>query len=503
MDLVGLIHSPANHIAEFSQKQVLLYRNDPGFQDYFEALQLDQLTSRRARSAGVRASSPLLSWTIRCAYKLSGVSSRRKLKADVLVCPNPDLRRKTEASLFVRILLGIARTDAKIICLLPADSPCRNELTTQLEAEGRSGQVEFIDPVFPLNPIEGRLRSKLAWERSRSAFREAVQILEPHGLSPGLEVEAGFHRLANYVEAWERLAPFVEFDAVVARCHWHALCSPVCRTARQRGKPVIAFQQGVIGHTLDVPVTASKYVAFGEPSARFLEQMNRRFFQAVGMPEPPVEYVNGGSLIDEVIDLPDQFERQTLLLVDVPVVAGDFYGVQSQCDALLELAERLLNSDAPLRRVIIRPHPYWNNLDLDACQRLARQHPGRCELSHPSWSLEDDLRRSSVIAGIFSGVLAAASACGLPAIFLETENGYTSGEFACFSPQQTLLPEAAFRRIVELLTDGHAFAKARMEVLKNAREYFANRASIDTSAAFFARLLQPKTAENQSCGNLK
>jgi hypothetical protein len=231
--------------------------------------------------------------------------------------------------------------------------------------------------------------------------------------------------------------------------------------------------------------------------------MNRRFFQAVGMPEPPVEYVNGGSLIDEVIDLPDQFERQTLLLVDVPVVAGDFYGVQSQCDALLELAERLLNSDAPLRRVIIRPHPYWNNLDLDACQRLARQHPGRCELSHPSWSLEDDLRRSSVIAGIFSGVLAAASACGLPAIFLETENGYTSGEFACFSPQQTLLPEAAFRRIVELLTDGHAFAKARMEVLKNAREYFANRASIDTSAAFFARLLQPKTAENQSCGNLK
>ena len=109
---------------------------------------------------------------------------------------------------------------------------------------------------------------------------------------------------------------------MVARCHWHPLCSPVCRTARQRGKPVITFQQGVIGHTLDVPVTASKYVAFGQSSASFLARMNRRFFQAAGMPEPPVEYVNGGCLFDTVIALPDQFAHQTLLMVDVPTGPG-------------------------------------------------------------------------------------------------------------------------------------------------------------------------------------
>ena len=98
------------------------------------------------------------------------------------------------------------------------------------------------------------------------------------------------------------------------------LCSPVCRTGLQRGKPVITFQQGVIGTILDVPVTASKYVAFGQPSASLMAQLNRRFFQAAEMPEPSVEYVPGGCLFDTVTALPDQFDHQTLLMVDVPVV---------------------------------------------------------------------------------------------------------------------------------------------------------------------------------------
>ena len=93
------------------------------------------------------------------------------------------------------------------------------------------------------------------------------------------------------------------------------------------------------------------------------------------MPEPPVEYVNGGCLFDTLIALPDQFDNQTLLMVDVPAGQGDFYGIESQCRALLQLAERLLAADLPLRRLVIRPHPYWSNLDFEACQRLVREHP--------------------------------------------------------------------------------------------------------------------------------
>ena len=57
--------------------------------------------------------------------------------------------------------------------------------------------------------------------RAHKAFEETVEVLEPYGLNPGLEVLRHFHHIAHYVEAWERLAPWVEFDAAVARCHWH------------------------------------------------------------------------------------------------------------------------------------------------------------------------------------------------------------------------------------------------------------------------------------------
>jgi hypothetical protein len=222
------------------------------------------------------------------------------------------------------------------------------------------------------------------------------------------------------------------------------------------------------------------------------------------MPEPPVEYINGGCLLDTVTALPDQFDHQTLLMVDVPQPAdqSDFYGIESQCQALLQLAERLLAADLPLRRLVIRPHPYWSNLDFEACQRLVREHSTRCELSHPVWSLEDDLRRSSAVVGIFSGVLTVASACGLPTVFFETEDGYTTGDLACFSPQ-TLLPDAAFCEIGKLLTDRRAYAEAREEALRNAREYYANGTNLEFDTTFFERLLRTEPVTNRAQHDLK
>ena len=505
MDIDDLFHSPGSRIAAFAQMQLHLYRHDISLQDYFMMLQLDTLTSPRANSRDQRTFSRLTKGVIHGADTVSQIRPRRKIKTDVLFCPMPDSSRKTETRFLIRSLLGLAQTDAKILCLLPANAPCRDELDAQLARAGRSGQVSFIDPAIPLNPMEARLRWRVARMRASKAFEETVQILEPHGLSPGLEVLDNFQHIAHFVEAWERLAPWVEFDAVVARCHWHVLCGPVCRTALQRGKPVITFQQGVISHTLDVPVTASTYVAFGQSSASFLARVNRAFFQAAKMPEPPVEYVHGGCLYDTVTALPNQFDHQTLLMVDVPAVKGqgDFYGLESQCRALLQLAERLLAADLPLRRLVIRPHPFWGNLDFEACQRLVREHSTRCELSHPVWSLEDDLRRSSVAVGIFSGVLTVASACGLPTVFLETEHGYTTGDLACFSPRQNLLPDAAFCEIGKILTDRQAYAEARTEALRNAREYYANGTNLDLSPIFFERLLRNEPVTNIQDRDLK
>ena len=338
------------------------------------------------------------------------------------------------------------------------------------------------------------MRSVAAKLRGRAAFEETVQILEPHGLSPTSCAIPHFERAARYVEAWERLAPSIEFERVVARCHWYDLCSPVCRTAMERGKPVITFQQGVFGHTTDVPVTASKFVSFGESSAAVLAQMNRRFFDAVGLPEPSVDYVSAGSLFDTILPLSDQFSLQTVLLIDLHTIQDDGWGNREQAEALLQLAEKLLGAKLPLRRVVIRPHPQWSDLDLGACLRLVREHRDVCELSHPAWSLEDDLRRSSIVIGIWSGVLTIASASGLPTIFLQTEQGFTTRDLACFSPAQTLLPDAAFREISKLLSEPQSYAEARRVALRNASEYYANGANAALDGPFFERLLgdEPK-----------
>jgi hypothetical protein len=489
MDIDGLFFSPSDHLAAFSNIQSLLYRQDPAFHDYFQPLQMDLLTSPRASLADRRIPTKLFTSSLRAVDKTLARGNQRSIKTDVLICPNQHFGRKTETEFFVRTVLGVAETGARILCLIPTDASCQPSLNRQLEAAGRRGQVEFLDPAVASSRVEKRLRWKLAQERGHAAFAEAVKILRPYGLSLGEELKREFERRAYAVESWERLEPMIEFDAAVLRCHWFEFATSICRTAKRRGKPVVTFQQGVIGHTLDVPVTATKYVAFGECSASFLSKVNRRFFQSVGEEEQSVEYVKGGCLVDDILELPKQFELRSVLFVDVPTAQSSFYGVESQASALLQLAQKLLSADLPLRRVVIRPHPFWVDVDFEECKRLVSEHPSRCELSHPAWSLEDDLRRASAVVGIFSGVLTVASASGLPTIFLQTEGGYTTGDLECFSPAQTLQPDSAFCKLSRILTDPSEYAAAQSQAYRNARAYYANGKTVNLSGKFFEDLL--------------
>jgi hypothetical protein len=490
MDIDDLFHSPESAIAKFAEMQVHLYRHDVSLQDYFHALDREMFCRPRNPLRTRAPINPFLTSSFRAADKASQVKRLRRIKTDILFSPNPYTSRKTEIRFLARTLLGLAHTGAEIVCLLPVYAPVRQQLESELATAGYSKQVTFLDPGIPLNPVEGRMRAIAAKLRGRAAFERTVQILEPFGLSPTGSALPDFERTAQYVEAWERLAPSIEFDAVVARCHWFDLCSSVCRTGIQRGKPVITFQQGVVDHTLDVPVTASKFVAFGASSASVLAQSNRRFFHAVGSPELPVEFLNAGCLFDVITPLPDQFSLQSILLIDFHSVPDDPWGTKREVQALLQLAEKLLSAKLPLRRLVIRPHPHWSDHDLGACVKLVREHREVCELSHPVWPLEDDLRRSSVVIGISSGVLTVASASGLPTIFLRTEQGYTIRDLECFSPEQTLLPDAAFREVSRLLTDPECFAEARGVAMRNASQYYTSGANAALDGAFFTRLLR-------------
>src|SRR5579864_9468913 len=203
MYIDDLFRSPVGQMAAFSEMQLHLYRHDVTLQDYFQPLQLDTHAAAGAGTRDQRASSRLITMAINAADKISQLRPRRKIKTDVLFCPVPYFERKTENRLLVRMLLGLAQTDAKILCLLPVGAPCRDDLDVQLAAAGRSGQVTFIDPLTSSNSTEARLLSMVGRMRGRSAFEKTVQILEPYGLSPGREFKTGFEHRAYFVEAWE------------------------------------------------------------------------------------------------------------------------------------------------------------------------------------------------------------------------------------------------------------------------------------------------------------
>ena len=498
MDIDDLFHSPKDRIAKFFEAQVHLYRDDVSLQDYFHALDFNMFYDQGGVSNERRSINPLAARSFQVADRATR-KDHPKIKTDILFCPTPYFGRKTEVRFLIQTLLGLAQTGAEILCLLPAFAPFRKQLDSQLESAGYGKQIKFLDPRIPSSPIEGRMRPIAAKLRGRAAFEKTVQILEPYGLSPTSSALPDFEKTALYTDAWERLAPSIEFDAAVARCHWYDLCSSVCRTGLERGKPVITFQQGVVDYTLDVPINATKFVAFGTSSASVLAESNKRFFSAVGTPEPNVDYCKAGSLFDVLAQLPDQFSLQSILFVDCHSVPGDPWGTAKEVQALLELAERLLHAKVPMRRMIIRPHPHWSDLDLEGSLKLVREHRDVCELSHPVWPLEEDLRRSSVVVGISSGALTVASATGLPTIFLRTESGYTIRDLECFSPEQTLQPDAAFREVSKLLTDRESYADARKIAMRNAGEYYAGGVNAPLDGAFFTELLnrEPKTNATQ------
>lgn len=503
MEIDGLFQSPAKRLAEFARIQTLLYREDPALQDYFMQLQMGVRSEAVTQYKSSGKFKHMVVAAIRNAERAIKPLPRKEIKADVLYCPIPYFARKTENQFLIQTLLGLAQTEATIICLMSDDAPCRTEIESKLQMMGRSGQVQFIDPMGLANSIEARIRKLSVQLRANREFEKATEILALYGVTFTPHLRDGFKHIAGFVEAWERLAPLISFESVVARCHWHALCSPVCRTALQRGKPVVTFQQGVIGHTLDVPVTASQYVAFGQSSSSFLAKLNHRFFADFPAQETTVNFVNGGCLYDKITQLPDQFELKTVLLVDVPMAQGDFYGIESQCSALIELAQKLLSSLSQIRRVILRPHPYWSDLDFEACQCLVRSHPQRCELSHPVWSLEDDISRSSIVIGVFSGVLTVAAACGLPTIFLHTKDGYMTGDLECFSPEQTLLSDEAFDEAKKCLTDKEHYRRVRGIALKNGGEYYTNGKNLDLTGEFFECVLGSKPVVDKTMSTFR
>src|SRR5580658_4388641 len=136
MDIHDIFRSSQDTIAKFAEMQVHLYRHDVSLQNYFHALDAGMFSGVPSSPSDRAPINPFLALPFHGADKASQILKPRKIKTEVLFCPTPYFGRNTENRFVARTLLGLAHTGAKILCLLSAYAPFRQELELALAAAG-------------------------------------------------------------------------------------------------------------------------------------------------------------------------------------------------------------------------------------------------------------------------------------------------------------------------------------------------------------------------------
>ena len=464
---------PNRGVAEaFAKAQVVLYRASPHFQHYFYSLQ-----KHVSFDANPPTEIPATPWTptatlARTAQSLTQRVPKRHYQVDVLVCGIWLWARRQEDELTVRLLQNLLEQGVSVLCLLHEGTSDRIQQQLQSAVEPAAlDRLHFLDPAGRIGRLDARFGLGTARHRAHADFDQAQQLLAPYGIQIQVSALPEFEWAAARLTEWESWAPYIAFETALVRCHWLPLCSAVAHTALARQKKVVTLQQGVVGHSLDVPILAHQYLCFGISSKRVFSEMESAFATETGRGPVCEDYVPVGSLFDPILDLSDNFRQRTVLVLDQSTRwANHLYGLEEQTTALIRLVTLLCEATEGLHQVVIRPHPA--STDSQQWQRLAAQFPQRCVISPPTQSLADDLGRAAIAISLFSGASVIAAASGLPSFFLKTADGYYTQDLACCDDQ--FLDVESLRHTIErLCTDEETYRIWQHRCRQNASAYYA------------------------------
>lgn len=476
----------------FAKAQVILYQASPVFQHYFYSLQKHVSFCPNSPVEDLTPQDSMTGVAIRGVQKLAAALPRPGYRVDVVVCGIWLWARRQEDELMAVLLQRLLEQDATVLCLLHqgTSSAVRRRLQESADASVLN-RLRFLDPAGRLGRLDVRFQWGAARQKARADFNQAQQLLAPHGIHIDVAALPEFEWAAARLMEWEVWAPLVEFETALVRCHWLPLCSAVAATALQRQKKLVTLQQGVVGHSLDIPVLAHQYLCFGGSSEQILKEMDATFAQATGWRPVCHDYVPVGSLFDPILNLSHNFSQKTVLILDQSTRwANHLYGLAEQTAALIRLVTLLCQQSQGLHKVVIRPHPAAN--DIGHWQQLANQFPQRCEISPAAQSLSADLGRAAIAVSLFSGAAVVAAASGLPSFFLKTANGYFTQDLACCEPQ-FLTVEELLPIIEQLCTHEAEYQRWQQRCRQNASAYYANNQMCQFEPELMQTILAPRS----------
>ncbi|ACK64148.1 hypothetical protein PCC8801_0041 [Rippkaea orientalis PCC 8801] len=399
----------------------------------------------------------------------------KKNKFDFLVNPfGATLVRNAEKKLLYNILEMLLDNNFKIglICL---EQQMLKITKKNFINHKNSQNLSFINPHQKLENYPREIIQNLSLIIAKLDYQYIVHLLREQNI----RVKFSSRTLQTKIEtmlAWFWVANQIEFETAILRVEWEPYSFLIKETARKRGKKTIAFQHGVISHTLDIPVTVNRFLTFGKQSAQFLQELNQEFAKTTGQTNLCTDFQACGAMIDDIEIQVNNFNKKTVLIVDQSVQRSmSFYGTESQIKVLEILLEKLLMQEE-INKVIIRPHPEANISDFwVSCKH---SYPDKFELSHPKFKLDMDIKRSSVAIGLFSGALAIAAASGLPTYWLKTPNGYYTRDLSCFDPF-ALSEEVILEDIITILSSQTLYLERRKAILELSQLYYKDNKKIN------------------------
>lgn len=455
----------------FAAAQIILYKASPEWQNYFYSIQ--KHVEFKPDPAKIVPKKPLMPPAIAASVrksvrKLAASLPKQRINVDVLVCGVWLWERRQENELLINLLEALLKQQLKVLCLIHKGASVRKQLKLTPDVARR---LIFLDPAGVLGRLDARYQLGIARAKARRDFEAARNLLKPHDIYLYESALPEFEWTAARLLEWQAWSPYIEFQTAIVRCHWLPLCSAVAHTAVQRQKKAVTLQQGVVGHSLDIPIVANQLLCFGKSSEKVITDMEEKFFAETGQKRICQDYLRVGSIFDPILEL-DNFSKRTVLILDQSTRwANHLYSLTEQDAALTQLVTRLSKEGRGINKIIVRPHPA--NQGTQKWQQISAKFPKICEIYPYSSSFLDDLTRSSITVSIFSGGSVAAAASGLPSFFLATSNGYYTPDLACFE-SQFMSVESLLDTIELLCTDEQYYAKIQQQCRHAAEAYYEN-----------------------------
>ncbi|BCW97595.1 MAG: hypothetical protein KatS3mg024_0422 [Armatimonadota bacterium] len=411
-----------------------------------------------------------------------------KPRCDVLIVGECRYRQ-TEYRLMSRIVCAVAETGRSVLYLVCGNDEERAHIQESVRCSGREDRVTLMDLPPPTGSLAARVMAAQGRLTAYEDWHKMAEIL-PGDLELSDEAYDPMAGIAAVRRAWHRLRETLEFETAIVRCHFTPLGASIAESELDRPTTVTTTQHGVICSPTWFPILADRYICFGPASAAFAKRLDTEIAQRTSRKAVCADYLPSGSLYDALPTLRPQRQPRTLLVIDQNTRRGSqLLGMHEQNREFPDAVERALERCRNLDRVIIRPHP--DNKTGEGWQQLLERYPGKVEFSPQGSSLENNLAVSSVVAGMFSGAVVTAAACGLPALFVWREGWYYTGDIECFRDPLFTHPDDLPEKVDEVLSSPGALEEWAAAAKEAARQYYQDGGECRFDRQWAERVLAP------------